>query len=302
MDWRVKVAVQFALGQCPGGWWLNAKLSDLYRGMGELRGLVRQRASEVAWAERSGLCIEGAQVVEIGTGRWPVAALLLSLLGARTVDTYDRRPLLDRKSLRSIVSEFEILSDELAILLGRPREMLACRLRWLREVLGGSDLLEAGHIRYHAPAETARTRLPDRSTDALVSFDVFEHLRPDLLASLQSEARRLIRPGGCQFHTIGLGDHYGGVDGRLTSVNFLRYPDRWWDFFTGNELSYHNRLRWPQYLDLLNGHGFQVVSRNLTTDLPALEALRTMKLDRRFCELSPNDLAIARATVLAQRV
>jgi len=204
MDWRLKVAAQSVLARLPGGWRLNHCLQDLRSGdpRQALRERLLARARELAWAEARGLLIEGADLLEVGTGRSPVPTFLMALLGPRRVRTIDRRPLLDARKVVAIVRELPMMAEALAEVFARPPREIVERADRLARATTIGAILDAGSIRYTAPGDATATGLPAASVDGIVSFDVLEHLPADTLIRLNAEARRVLRPGGRQFHVL----------------------------------------------------------------------------------------------------
>jgi len=302
MDWRLKVATQSVLARIPGGRRLNHRLQDLRAGddRAALRRRLVDRARELAWAVARGLPIEGADVLEVGTGRSPVPTLLMALLGPGSIRTIDRRPLLDARKLAAIATELPAVAEELAEVFARPPAEIVARARRIARAGTVDAILSAGSIRYTAPGDATATGLPPASIDAIVSYDVLEHLPSDTFLRLNAEARRILRTGGRQFHVIGLGDHHASGDARITCVHFLRFSDRAWDALTGHELSYHNRLRLPDFLAAFGRDGFATEDVRREVDPAGLEAMRSFRVAPRFAHYTPEELATHRAALLVR--
>jgi len=126
---------------------------------------------------------------------------------------------------------------------------------------------------------------------------VLEHVSEDVIASITDEARRVLVPGGVAVHNIGLHDHYVSFDPSISRVNFLQYPEWAWRFFVKNKISYHNRLREPQFRQIFEQHGASIKQNEVVIDPKDLEALKTMKIDPRFHGMTPDQLAITRMAV-----
>ena len=301
MDWRLKASVQFVVSRLPGAPGLNRMFQDLRNRdpIPELRTRIVAVARELAWAEANGLRFEGARLLELGTGRTPVATLLSSLLGA-SVYSYDRFPLADEKHTRLICEQVVDLSEELARILGRAPSQLRIAKTWIEQPTL-DELFGASRIIYRAPGDATASELLSHSMDAVVSFDVIEHLPRPTLGLLNQEARRILKPGGFQFHAIGLGDHFASLDPKITSAHFLKYSEGFWQFLTGNCLSYHNRIRLPEFLRLFEENGFGPVAVDREIDPRAVEALRTQPIARPFRAYSLDELAAHRAKVLFQQ-
>jgi SAM-dependent methyltransferase len=126
-----------------------------------------------------------------------------------------------------------------------------------------TDDLERLGLTYLAPRDARATGLPDRSVDFVSSTDTLEHVPPDHIASILSECRRLLKPNGVLSCRIDLEDHYFRFDRSLSRYNFLRYSDRTWGL-VNSSLHYLNRLRYPDYVRLVEDAGFELVEERLS--------------------------------------
>lgn len=300
MDWRLKIAAQWIVARLPGGWRINQSLQDLRaKDPGpDLRKRILDRARELAWAEARGMCFAGADLYEIGTGRSPIPTLLMSLLGPASLRTVDRRRLLCDHRVAIVIEGIADQAEELSEILGRPASAIFERADHARQGGNASEVLKRLDIDYSAPADATATGLADASLDGIVSFDVLEHLPAATFHALNVEAARVLRPGGRQFHAIGLGDHYASGDPRISSVHFLRFSDRTWNLLAGHHLSYHNRLRVPDFVSAFSRDGFEPEAIGRDVDPVGLKALETLRLDRRFAGMPPEELAVHRALLL----
>jgi hypothetical protein len=282
MNWRIKAAMQFGMALLPGSERLNfiaQKLNGSYRDSAQLRKLLIQAKHVRDMNERAP--IQGASVVEIGTGWQGTAALTLYLFGVGTQHTYDTKAHLRWELLKKLAQVALTHSDELSEASGLPKDSITWRLGALLKATSLTEALSVMNVVYHAPADAASTGLPDHSIDIVVSQDVLEHIPPPLLEAITRETVRISNGRIC--HSIGLHDHLSD-----NPVNFLKYPEWWWRLICGNSLSYHNRMRAPQFLDLFARHGLKVTWMHKESDLSALKAIR---VDKSFSHLPPEDLA-----------
>jgi hypothetical protein len=63
-------------------------------------------------------------------------------------------------------------------------------------------------------------------------------------------------------------------------------------------LSFHNRLRLPEFLDIFRESDFEAAACQRNIDPAALEALRTQPVATPFQKYSKQELAVHRASVL----
>lgn len=295
--WMFKVAAQFMLAHVPGGERINYRL-QLLSGRHSPAAVAKGVTN---YAQRLRVIdqhkpLESATVVEIGTGWEPHSALLLHLLGARVVHTYDHVRHLRFPLLRLVVASMIDQADEVADLLGRPRAVVRQRLAALDAQKTLDDLLTVAQISYHAPGDAAASGLSDHSVDLVYSYAVLEHVPWNTVVNLTREARRVLRRDGIAYHGIGIADHYSGRG--VSKVNFLRYPEWAWRLLVQNKISYHNRMRERQFLDIFRAHGARLERVWSETEETDLSALRGMRIDPRFAAFTPEELAVTHTEVI----
>jgi hypothetical protein len=71
-----------------------------------------------------------------------------------------------------------------------------------------------------------------------------------------------------------------------------------WAFFVKNKISYHNRLREKQFLDVFKSHGAKIKWIENKTDQADVEALKNMKIDKRFAGMTYEELAVHYSEVI----
>jgi SAM-dependent methyltransferase len=296
IPWQGKVAVQFVLSHVPGGERLNYVLQ---RGAGSFsENAIGTRVATTAGFLAKNVDVTDRTIVEIGTGWNAVNPLMMSLFGARLIHTYDHVRHLRLDLAMTVLHRIQAMLDSIVTVSGIPRAVLQQRLDELMAAPDLATLLETARINYVAPGDATRTGLPDHSVDVVYSYAVLEHVSEDVIAALTEEARRVLVPGGVAVHSIGLHDHYVSFDPSISRVNFLQYPEWAWSLFVKNKISYHNRLREPQFRRIFEEHGARITKSEVFTDPKDLEALKRMKIDARFAGMSPDELAVTKMTVI----
>jgi SAM-dependent methyltransferase len=299
VDWRAKVAVQFCLAHVPGGERLNYKLQTMRKS----RSREKTRARVVKLAEiialvRQFVELDEATVVEVGTGWDAINSIMLTLLGAKTVYTFDHLRHVRLPEVVNVLDAIQDSLDEIATASSLPRATLHERVSLMASASSLEDLFQSTGIVYKAPGDAAHTALPGGSVDLFYSYAVLEHVPDEVVGTLTQEARRVLRRNGVAFHAIGEHDHYVDFDSSISKVNFLQYPEWAWKLFVKNGISYHNRMREKEFLEVFASYGASIkFVRNFVDDRD-LDALKTMKVDARFVGMSPRELAINRTDVI----
>ncbi|MEY2398496.1 MAG: hypothetical protein QOJ00_1670 [Actinomycetota bacterium] len=257
-DWRTKAVLQKGLSLLPSAGRVNyvfqrritktlpitdAKLRTSAEGAKRHLAAYEQHAGDTPLGE--------AQLFEFGAG-WDLHNPLLFFahgVNHQTVVDLFRfvRPELVMDALRRLPA---LVDDAARARLASVTPTPTADLDALTEALG---------VVYQAPADARATNLANGSIDFVTSSSVLEHIPRDDIASILRELRRILRPGGVCSFFIDAGDHFARFDKSIASNNFLRYSEKQWSRFVA-DLSYHNRLRYPQYMELFAQAGFTVLS------------------------------------------
>jgi hypothetical protein len=164
-------------------------------------------------------------------------------------------------------------------------------------------LLRALRIEYRCPFDARQTGFAESCFDAVVSTNVLEHIPADVLRDIHRESNRLLRPGGVAAHRIDVGDHYSIDDRSITKANFQRYSAARWRWYGGSGLAFHNRLRCPEHVALLEEVGFSIVKASVRTDAASIAAIESgaIPVDNSFRDFTPEQLAADYLWVVAVR-
>lgn len=248
-----------------------------------------------------------ARCVEVGTGHHPSLPILFHLCGAREVVTVDLNRRLQWQDvsalMRKLVEHRTRLHEtyvaeglaEAAVLDGRLEAMAA-------EVDQPQAFFERAGIRYVAPGDAADlAELADGSVDIHFSSNVLEHIPGPVLHDIFVEARRVLGTDGLAVHVVDPSDHYAQSDSSIPLLNFLQYSQREWDRLADNRFAYHNRLRGPQFLDILEEAGFTVLQHAYRRDQRSLDELAAgFAVHPDFARFDNEDLAITDVEVVAR--
>jgi SAM-dependent methyltransferase len=233
--------------------------------------------------------LEGAVLVEVGTGPLPVLPLCFALVGVRACHTFDVARHLDARLTRRALARLHTHLARIA----EEADVDADRVRQRYAVLAPLDdvpaMLARAGLRYHAPADAARTPLASRSADVVFSNRVLEHVPRVAIADILRESARILKPDGVSLHSVNCSDHYARFDRSITPINYLRYSDAEWARWN-NRILYQNRLRPNDFLQIAHGAGLRIVFSRFTPKRRLLDLLPTLEIAEQFRAYPPAQL------------
>jgi SAM-dependent methyltransferase len=302
MRWLAKAALQRGLGVLPQGERVNYVFQrHVLRSLPASESVFRRKFARAlqhlrAYDEHGpGTPSAEARFYEFGAG-WDLAIpLSYAALGVGRQVLVDIRPSVRVELVNDSLAAFARLWDELEAEAGR-------ELRLLGGTIGSREELEERFgITYLAPRDARGTGLPAESVDFVSSTDTCEHIPEADLAEIFRESLRLLRPGGAFSCRIDLQDHYSYFDHSLSRYHFLRYSDRAWSV-VNSPLHHQNRLRSPEYLQLVRDAGFKLVVEQPSGPSEAgLKELESLPLAPRFRRFPPEELGVTVLSFVAVR-
>ena len=302
MRWLAKAAVQKGLGAVPQGERLNYVFQRrVLRSLPASESVFRRKFARALQHLRTyeehgpGTPAGEACFYEFGAG-WDLAIpLSYAALGVRRQVLVDIRPSVRVELVNDSLAAFDRLWNELEAEAGR-------ELRGLGGPIESPDELEERFgITYLAPLDARATGLTAETVDFVSSTDTCEHIPGADLAEIFRESLRLLRPGGAFSCRIDLQDHYSYFDPSISQYNFLRFSDRAWGL-VNSPLHHQNRLRSPEYLQLVRDAGFElVVERPSGPSEAGLKELESLPLAPRFRRFPPEELGVTVLSFVAVR-
>jgi len=304
MHWRLKGLAQKGLSIIPGGGHLNDSLQMRYGGLRHFEQNISEKLEDwrlsMRYLQQVGFELDGANLIEIGTGWYPTLPICFSLVGANRVLTYDITRHLDAGLTFRMIGALEPHLDSIAEAGGVRPEDIRARHHELLQAKDLNTLLEQARVEYCAPADTRATGSPPGSADLVYSNSVLEHVPKEVIRSLMNEIMRMLRPGGLTLHNVGCNDHYAFVDRRISFVNYLRYSEALWSRWN-NRLQYQNRLRAPEFLELAAEAGLEVIYKQVAVRPGTREALTTFEVAQEFQRFSLEQMAITTVDFVAKK-
>jgi hypothetical protein len=308
MDWRIKGAIQKVLGVLPAGekvhYWLQKSVGGLRRFDAECDAKLEDFRIMIGHLRNAGVQLSSARYLEVGTGWYPTFPYCLYLLGAPRVETFDLNRYLKPELVSAMV---ERVRGKLAMLADAgdcdPALVTERYGKLSRKVAAGASLEEAteGVVRYHAPADAAKTGLGPGSVDVVFSNSVLEHVPGPVIEAMFAESMRILPPGGLMFHSVNCGDHYAYADRKIHQLHYLQFSDEQWTKLWDNAFLYQNRLRAADFTSMAKAEGFAI---ELDTSRPhpnRLRQLDTITVHPRFARYSREQLAITSIDFIARK-
>ncbi|CAN5806123.1 hypothetical protein BH20ACI3_BH20ACI3_27100 [soil metagenome] len=289
----------------------NAIYYGLQRTAGSLRpgrlnplDSFKAAVSMVDWIKKSGQEAVGKSFLEVGTGRTVNLPTALWLCGAGRIVTVDLHPYLSGALVTESNQFVRQHRDEMQQLFGTRARTPQFRERFdqLMNFSGSlAQTLKAMNIEYISPGDAAKLPVADHSFDFHISHAVIEHIPGPEISNILIEARRVLVPGGLLIHIIDPSDHFAHDDKSITAINFLQFDESEWEGLSGNQFTYHNRIRGFEYMELFARAGVHVLWQQQSIDEPSLKALRNgFQLTAQFQNIPLEDLAVTSLNIVGR--
>lgn len=204
--------------------------------------------------------------LEIGTGYFLVQPIVLKLLGWNKIVTID---ITHDIFLRAVQRQLKLLlQDKYLLQIMKLSELDTSQfndiVNKLKDANSLDHILKACNITYIAPYKFDDIQKDDMKFDFIFSKVVLEHIPPTVLSELFCYTKKWLNTGGKIVHIVNFTDHFANPgffgDKKISEFNFLRYSDKYWNFWAGNSIAYTNRLGFPYYYQLCEEFGLTVIN------------------------------------------
>ncbi len=277
---------------------LKRRFSPYFPNPENTDGLVADGLEQIDMLRDAGIRIEGADVLEFGSGWLPVIPLLFRLAGAKSVTLTDQERLLDERLVGAAATIIEDRKAYIAVRLGEKNSEREITESMVAARTGGSieSQMSRCGFRYFVPFVPAW--VPDRSIDIVISRAVLEHVPEPELHDFMRHFHRILKPQGAMCHTVDMSDHWEHRDKSIGRINFLRYSDPAWKLTCLNPQNFQNRLRRCDYVHGVERAGFQIIKLVGESDPQALADFDAMPIARKFSGLTREEAAILRCSIV----
>jgi len=301
MKWAVKIAAFKALSLIPGGsrayrWAQENITNSLVPTPDRVSQKISVGLRYARFLRSAGLenRLLAGRHLDLGSGWHPTIPLLFHCLGCPSQSLADVVPVMTSLTAQQTAETFlRVLPKEntpLPILpercgqlgketwthwppAGLPWEYHAPYLEWLSSLSGAFDLITSTQALLHVP----RSGL--RETFAAVS--------------------KAMKPGAVFMGTIHLYDLFADTDRSITPYNHLRFSPWFWDRIVSSSLMAYNRLKAPDYRQLLLASGLQLLA--FEVEPGKAELLATVQVHPCFHKYSQEELAAHHLFFVAQK-
>lgn len=225
---------------------------------------------------KNNIDIKNNDVLEIGSGWIPTMPYLLKFLGnCRSVQTYDINHHFtpDRNAQLNKVF-FRLLDiDQPSSLKTNPSGLP-----------DGINYLPLTNIVDQPPAPT--------SIDVVFSRYLLEHMHPEDIYKIHKSSKKYMRENGVIIHFVSPSDHRAYFDKSLSLYDFLQYSEKQWNA-KQTRFDYHNRLRLPQYVEIFEQAGLEIIDKQysrIAGNHKQLEKFNNLKIHPDFQKYSFEEL------------
>lgn len=243
---------------------------------------------------------ENFSSLEIGTGWYPIVPFGLYLCGAAKIYSIDISPLTNHAFFIATLKRYVEYHDN-----GKLSQQLPLyskqRIEVLRTLLNKNATVNeiSTTLNLTFTIQDARTtNFTDGYFDLINSNNTFEHIYPEILEGILKEFNRVLAPNGIMSHNIDLSDHFAHLDKSITIYNFLQYTDAQWQRID-NSIQPQNRLRIPDYLNMLTRTGFKLIDKHYCIGNSSL--LKGIKLDSKYANYTQEEILVSHVELILKK-
>jgi hypothetical protein len=226
--------------------------------------------------------LKNSYCVEMGSGWLPIFPYLLKLEGeVAGVDTYDINRHFNVKKIKELNQQIS--------------------LEYTTKILEFSEnykLLNGIKYFYETNIEQASLH----NIDFIFSRFVLEHIPPDIIEKIHEAFYDKLPPGAYILHLISPSDHRAYSDKSISLYDFLKYSKEEWNNIQ-TKFDYHNRLRLPQYLTILQKR-FEVAYLEYNSckkETPEFEKFKSLSIHKDYRDFTDEELTAGSINVLLKK-
>ncbi len=230
---------------------------------------------------KNNISLANLNIAELGSGWVPIFPYQLILNGdAKKVDTYDINEHFNTKEIEQLNS---VSANNHSVEFQKK---------------GKYSLLKG--VSYFPKTNICNGNIQD--IDLVLSRFVLEHVTPKDLLEIHDFLYSNLKPGALVLHLISPSDHRAYSDSSLSLQDFLKYSEEEWNKIQ-TKFDYHNRLRLPQYLEIL-GKNFEIVyfeHDKINYESESFKKFKKLSIHKDFKEYSDQDLMAGSVNILLKK-
>lgn len=292
-------------------WKLRFILSAIYRNMPfhrNIRHYIRKKRrprwssgthgwalhhalKQISMLREAGIHPKDKIVLEIGTGWSPIAPIIYSLAGVKSITTIDIDYCLSEDAFLVALAGIAKNAELVANSMGVSKDKIEQTLRSLRGKSMDKALL-AMNIEYCPDCNILKNFYPDYKYDIICSRAVLEHIEEKLITNIMDKCRELIADNGTILHIIDNSDHWEHRDKSISRVNFLYHSDFFMSILNKfNPQDYQNRLRNYEYIEIFKKSGFDIILNDPEVHSDTLNSIKYERLNKKYKGIKREELA-----------
>ena len=291
MKWIAKAVAFQALSRLPGGQAVYHAAQRRLTGTTRLTeqrltGKIEQTLRYWDWlrANNSAAWLARASHLDLGAGWFPSVPMSFYALGTPRQYLVDITPHITPAAVVETVEVFRSVAPRLPAKFARMPEIPVRGLTL-------PAMLEAFGMIYAAPYDQLAKQIAG-TVGFVTATSMLFHMDRPTLQQVFRDIYRLLEPGGCFLAQHYLRQLIDGLKSRTSPFFALRYSDWFWENVTKSPMMYYNRLKAPDYRELLEQAGFQVACLEVEPGLPEEFAwLNQARIHPMFARYSRDELA-----------
>ncbi|HPI90087.1 MAG TPA: class I SAM-dependent methyltransferase [Spirochaetota bacterium] len=304
--WRIRNSILSILAKNRAGNYMY-QLMQKHFGQFNDPDFIRNKIDEIneiiVFALNNGVIVTDTAVLELGTGWVPLAPVMFSLYGAKSVTSIDINryyiPSLLKKTAVTIIDKIENEGINNSFFSAVDHNKIALLKKYSHKP---GPLMEALNIKLLSPIDARCTHFPNNAFNLYYSIDTLEHIQPDDIYKILKESYRIVNEQGHFLHSIDLTDHFSYFDDSITSINFLKFDNIEWNSLC-NRYTYHNRLRKSNYEQIIENSGFKITKKKETENTRARNELNQgFHINKKFKKMNANMLCIDNLCFISKKI
>jgi hypothetical protein len=267
MNWKIKALLQIFLSKSKIGDKLNHIPATLKKNY-HYYVFWYQTSECIRKFKESNVLLKkeiNSNALEIGTGYSIISPIVLFLLGFKSIITVD---ITEDISFKTFKKQRKFLETEqfLETIIAESifdKEEIKNKIILINQAENFETLFKLANITYIAPYKFEDIEKLSTSFTYISSQVVLEHVYPKIINEIFEKTKKWLQTDGVCVHTINFIDHFAnpGIfqDKNISEFNFLKYSDKFWEFWAGNSIAYTNRLSYIYYLEMAKKYNLEIV-------------------------------------------